>query len=189
MKKFLIMAVAAFAMVGCAIEDTPAISFYEESYTVSKEGGELIIPVNSTGIDAVTISYRSSMDAWEVDPETGDRTPSGWIKVVKLIEHYEQTRDLAQWDSGIYLNKEKGSRITMIRIIYALCRENLLVDANGKPAPDCRIFRMFGQMMHADFSRYSNDLNRSMEDNTDMYTQTEIFRRMQENFLKRFNLS
>ena len=95
----------------------------------------------------------------------------------------------AEWDSGIYLNKEKGSRITMIRIIYALCRENLLVDANGKPAPDCRIFRMFGQMMHADFSRYSNDLNRSMEDNTDMYTQTEIFRRMQENFLKRFNLS
>ncbi len=106
MKKFLIMAVAAFAMVGCAIEDTPAISFYEESYTVSSEGGELIIPVNSTGIDAVTISYQSSMDAWEVDPETGDRTPSGWIKVVKLIEHYEQTRELAQWDSGIYLQIE-----------------------------------------------------------------------------------
>lgn len=106
MKKFLILAVAALAMVGCAIKDTPAISFYEESYTVSSEGGELIIPVSSTGIDAVTISYQSSMDAWEVDPETGDRTPSGWIKVVKLIEHYEQTRDLAQWDSGIYLQIE-----------------------------------------------------------------------------------
>ena len=120
MKKFLIMAVAAFAMVGCAIEDTPAISFYEESYTVSKEGGELIIPVNSTGIDAVTISYRSSMDAWEVDPETGDRTPSGWIKVVKLIEHYEQTRDLAQWDSGIYLqiepNEEGAERIGYVTV-------------------------------------------------------------------------
>ena len=95
----------------------------------------------------------------------------------------------AEWDSGIYLNKEKGSRIKMIRVIYALCRENLMVDANGKPAPDCKIFRMFGQLMHADFSRYSNDLNRSMEDNTDMYTQTEIFRRMNDNFLKRFNLS
>jgi hypothetical protein len=105
MKKFLIMAVAAFAMVGCAIEDTPAISFYEESYTVSSKGGELIIPVSSTGIDAVTISYQSSMDAWEVDPETGDRTPSGWIKVVKLIENYD-TRALAQWDSGIYLQIE-----------------------------------------------------------------------------------
>lgn len=106
MKKFLILAVAALAMVGCAIKDTPTIEFYEESYTVSSEGGELIIPVSSTGIDAVTISYQSSMDAWEVDPETGDRTPSGWIKVVKLIEHYEQTRELAQWDSGIYLQIE-----------------------------------------------------------------------------------
>ena len=120
MKKFLVLAVAAIAMVGCVIEDTPAISFYEESYTVSSEGGELIIPVNSTGIDAVTISYRSSMDAWEVDPETGDRTPSGWIKVVKLIEHYEQTRDLAQWDSGIYLqiepNEEGAERIGYVTV-------------------------------------------------------------------------
>ena len=125
MKKFLIMAVAAIAMVGCAIEDTPAISFYEESYTVSSEGGELIIPVSSTGIDAVTISYQSSMDAWEVDPETGDRTPSGWIKVVKLIEHYEQTRDLAQWDSGIYLqiDPNKGG---VERIGYVTVRSFML---------------------------------------------------------------
>ena len=106
MKKFLILAVAALAMVGCAIEDTPVVSFSQEEYTVSSNGGELIIPVNSTGVDGVEITYRSSMDAWEVDPETGDRTPSGWIKLVKVIEHYEQTRDLAQWDSGIYLQIE-----------------------------------------------------------------------------------
>lgn len=106
MKKFLILAVAALAMVGCAIEDTPVVSFSQEEYTVSSKGGELIIPVNSTGVDDVQITYRSSMDAWEIDPETGDRTPSGWIKLVKVIEHYEQTRDLAQWDSGIYLQIE-----------------------------------------------------------------------------------
>ena len=110
MKKFLVMAVAAIAMVGCAIEDIPSVSFYEESYTVSSEGGELIIPVSSTGVDGVEITYRSSMDAWEIDPETGDRTPSGWIKLVKVIEHYEQTRELAQWDSGIYLQIEPNER-------------------------------------------------------------------------------
>lgn len=110
MKKFLVMAVAALAMVGCAIDDTPVVSFYEDSYTVSSQGGELIIPVNSTGVDGVEITYRSSMDAWEVDPETGDRTPSGWIKLVKVIEHYEQTRELAQWDSGIYLQIEPNER-------------------------------------------------------------------------------
>ena len=106
MKKFLILAVAVLATVGCAIEDKPVVSFYEESYTVSSDGGELIIPVNSTGVDGVEITYQSSMDAWEIDPETGDRTPGGWIELVKVIEHYEPTRDLAQWDSVIVLQIE-----------------------------------------------------------------------------------
>lgn len=107
MKRFIVLAVAAIALMGCAIEDTPVVQFNEESYTVSSEGGELIIPVSSTGVDEVRISYQSGMDAWEViDPETGDRVPSGWIKVVKVIEHYEQTRELAQWQSGIYLQIE-----------------------------------------------------------------------------------
>ena len=107
MKRFIVLAVAAIALMGCAIEDTPVVEFSESSYTVSSEGGELIIPVSSTGVDEVRISYQSGMDAWEViDPETGDRVPSGWIKVVKVIEHYEQTRELAQWQSGIYLQIE-----------------------------------------------------------------------------------
>ena len=124
------MAVAAIAMVGCVIEDTPVVSFYEESYTVSSDGGELIIPVSSTGVDAVTISYRSSMDAWEVDPETGDRTPSGWIKVVKLIEHYD-TRDLAQWDSGIVLqidpNEEGAERIGYVTVSSFMAEKKVTI--------------------------------------------------------------
>jgi hypothetical protein len=122
MKKFLILAVAALAMVGCAIEDTPVVSFNQESYTVSSEGGELIIPVSSTGVDEVRISYQSGMDAWEViDPETGDRVPSGWIKVVKVIENYEQTRELAQWQSGIYLQIEPNE-VGVERIGYITVR-------------------------------------------------------------------
>lgn len=107
MKKFLILAVAAIALAGCN-RDVPSVSFYEESYTVSSKGGELIIPVSSTGVDAVDISYRSGMDAWEIDPETGDRTPSGWVKLVKVIERYD-TRDLAQWQSGICLQIEPNN--------------------------------------------------------------------------------
>lgn len=120
MKRFIILAMAAIALVGCAIEDVPAVQFYESSYTVSSDGGELIIPVNSTGVDEVRISYQSGMDAWEViDPETGDRVPSGWIKLVKVIEHYD-TRDLAQWDSGIVLqiepNEEDAERIGYVTV-------------------------------------------------------------------------
>ena len=124
MKKFLVLAVAAIAMVGCAIEDTPVVSFYEDSYTVSSDGGELIIPVNSTGVDGVEITYQSTMDAWEIDPETGDRTPSGWIKVVKVIEHYD-TRDLAQWDSGIVLQIEPNER-GVERIGYVTVRSFMI---------------------------------------------------------------
>ena len=109
MKKFLILAVAAIALAGCnRVWDVPSVSFYEESYTVSSKGGELIIPVSSTGVDAVDISYRSGMDALEIDPETGDRTPSGWVKLVKVIERYD-TRDLAQWKSGICLQIEPNN--------------------------------------------------------------------------------
>ena len=109
MKKFLVLAVATLAMVGCVIEDIPAVSFSQEEYTVSSQGGELIIPVSSTGVDDVQITYQSGLDAWEIDPETGDRTPSGWIKVVKVIERYD-TRDLAQWTSGIYLQIDPNER-------------------------------------------------------------------------------
>ena len=130
MKKLLILAVAAITMVGCAIEDIPSVSFYAESYTVSSEGGELIIPVNSTGVDDVQITYQSGMDAWEIDPETGDRTPAGWIKVVKVIEHYG-TRALAQWDSGIVLEIEPNTvgveRIGYVTVTSFMAEEKVTI--------------------------------------------------------------
>ena len=106
----MVLAVAAIAMVGCMIKDIPSVSFSEENYSVSSEGGELIIPVSSTGVDDVHITYRHGDDAWEYDQETGDMTPTGgWIKLVKVIKNYETTRDLAQWQSGIYLQIEPNT--------------------------------------------------------------------------------
>lgn len=94
-----------------------------------------------------------------------------------------------EWNSGIYLSKDKGSKVNMIRIIYGICREKVLVDINGKPLPDCKIYQMFGHLMHTDFSRYTNDLNRSMQGNIDIQTQTEVFRRMLASYLRRFDFS
>ena len=110
MKKFLVLAVAVIAMAGCQIKDIPSVTFYEENYTVTSKGGELIIPVRSTGVDDVHISYQHSDDAWEYDQETGDKTPTGgWIKLVKVIKDYDQTRDLPEWQSGIYLQIEPNT--------------------------------------------------------------------------------
>ena len=109
MKKLLVLAVVAIAMVGCQIKDIPSVSFSEENYSVSSEGGELIIPVSSTGVDDVIITYRHSDDAWEYDESNGDKTPTGgWIKVVKVINDYD-TRALAQWTSGIVLQIEPNT--------------------------------------------------------------------------------
>ena len=119
MKKLFFVAIAAvaFVSVGCErtifpnkIEDKPFVEFFEESMTVGAEGGEVIIPVRSTGVDNVEIIFDYS-DRWEVDEENGDLTPQeGWIKIVKVINEYEvPTRALAKWDSGISIVVEPNA--------------------------------------------------------------------------------
>ena len=119
MKKLFYIAIAAVALMGVSceqtilpttIEDKPFVEFYEESMTVGAEGGEVIIPVLSTGIDDVNISF-DYFDRWETDTENGDLTPQeGWIKVVKVINEYEvPTRALAKWDSGICIVVEPNT--------------------------------------------------------------------------------
>ena len=102
MKKIFILAAMAIGRIACSPKDVPAVSFNQDTYTVSRDGGELIIPVSSTGIDNVTIYYPNG-DMWEVEPQTGDMIPAlGWIKLVKVINDYN-TRALAQWTSGLKL--------------------------------------------------------------------------------------
>ena len=119
MKKLFIVVVAAIAVfsVSCEntilpgkIEDKPFVEFFEESMTVGAEGGEVIIPVTSTGVDNVEVIFNYS-DCWEVDEENGDLTPQeGWIKLVKVINEYEvPTRALAKWDSGISIVVEPNT--------------------------------------------------------------------------------
>ena len=119
MKKLFFVAVAAIAVLGVScentfvpgkIEDKPFVEFFEESMTVGAEGGEVIIPVTSTGVDNVEVIFDYS-DRWEIDEENGDLTPQeGWIKVVKVINEYEvPTRALAKWDSGICIVVEPNA--------------------------------------------------------------------------------
>jgi hypothetical protein len=119
MRKLFYIAIAAVALMGVSceqtilpttIEDKPFVEFFEESMTVGAEGGEVIIPVTSTGVDNVEIIF-DYFDRWEVDEENGDLTPQeGWIKVVKVINEYEvPTRALAKWDSGICIVVEPNA--------------------------------------------------------------------------------
>lgn len=109
MRRLVIIAAIAIGFVACSRNmetDIPSVSFSQDTYAVSRDGGEVIIPVRSTGVDNVTITYPNG-DMWDVDPDTGDMTPSGWITLVKVINQYEPaTRDLAEWTSGLCLEIE-----------------------------------------------------------------------------------
>lgn len=119
MKRLIIFALLAIGLAACKTKDVPVVSFNKDTYVVSRDGGELIIPVNTTGIDNVTVTHDNG-DRWDIDPETGDMTPAeGWIKLVKVINNYE-TRALPQWTSGIQLyiednnsNYERSAEITV----------------------------------------------------------------------------
>ena len=107
-----IYAIVIFALtsffVSCGRQDTPAISVAQEEYLVDSNGGEITIPVTSTGIDDVTIKLGYS-DRWNTDPANGDRTPATpWIRVSKVIEDYPQTRALLSWTSAVVLNIEQN---------------------------------------------------------------------------------
>ena len=127
---------------------------------------------------------------WIITLESG--TPK--VEIVRkvsekpMLECPSERETAPDWDSGLYLSKEKGMRINMIRFIYSLCLLNCLQDAHGRKAPDYKVFQAFGKLLHIDLSHYSNDLNRTMEENTTMERQTEFFRRMIGALQQRFDL-
>ena len=84
----LLLLLSTTLLTGC---DIPEVDFYERSYEVSAAGGEMIIPVNSTGLDEVGIKYYGSNN-------------KDWCEVVEIIDHYDMTRALAEWDSGIKIS-------------------------------------------------------------------------------------
>lgn len=127
--RFLVaVAVVAIVAAGCENEvidtkiwDMPSCEFAEESMTISAEGGVIVIPVESTGVDNVYISYKYG-DSWDVDSESGDLVPKeGWIELVRVINDYdESTRALPIWQSGIEIDVEPNttdcSRTAMITV-------------------------------------------------------------------------
>lgn len=99
----LCLLVSCATFTGC---DIPDVDFYERSYEVSAAGGEMIIPVNSTGLDEVGIKYYGSNN-------------KDWCEVVEIIDNYEMTRALAEWDSGIKISftpNNSGKR-RIVRIV------------------------------------------------------------------------
>ena len=91
--------------------------------------------------------------------------------------------------SSIYLSKERGRRLDMIRIINGLIELGFFEDANGKKATKKEVFGVLGNALNMDFSHYSNDLSASLSDSTSMNKHLKIFEDMLDMMKKIFNFA
>lgn len=134
-------AIVIFALttffLSCAKWDRPVVSVDQEEYLVDADGGEITIPVYSTGIDDVSFKLSYS-DKWDTPLGNGDRTPvTPWIRVSKVIENYPPTRDLLSWTSGVVLtiepNKTPNKREAIVLISSFYETANVKVVQAGLP--------------------------------------------------------
>ncbi len=90
--------------------DKPTVWFDVEEYTLPANGGQVIIPVHSTGVDYATIKYTFE-DAWDFTSE-GNMVPrEGWISL-EVIPNYDESRALMTGRSGIKLTVEPNKSVS-----------------------------------------------------------------------------
>ena len=89
----------------------------------------------------------------------------------------------------IFLSKERGRRLDMIRVINSIIELGFFIDENGRKSNKKAVFAVFGHAMNADFSNYSHDLSSSLTDSTSMNKHLKIFEDMLDMMKKIFNLA
>ena len=136
MKIHSIVLIALTTIFMSCVRDIPAVSAAQEEYLIDSNGGEITIPVMSTGIDDVILKFGYS-DKWNKDPDNGDRTPKApWITVSQIIEHYPQTKALVSWRSGVVLtielNESANKREAIVQISSFTQTANVKVVQAGR---------------------------------------------------------
>lgn len=89
----------------------------------------------------------------------------------------------------IFLSKERGRRLDIIRIINVMIELGFFIDSNGKKSSKKDVFSVFGNALDTDFSNYSHDLASSLTDSTSMKKHLKIFEDMLEVMKNIFNFA
>ena len=89
----------------------------------------------------------------------------------------------------IFLSKERGRRLDMIRVINSIFELGFFVDENGRKSNKKDVFIVMGHAMNVDFSNFHNDLSSSLADSTSMNKHLKIFEEMIEMMKKIFNFA
>lgn len=90
-------------------------------------------------------------------------------------------------DSPIYLNKAKGQKIDMIRVLDVLYEQGRFYGKNGSDITKKAFFTTMGKVMHVDMSTYDKDLSRSMSDSTKLEKHLKVFEDMKNKMEEKWN--
>lgn len=87
----------------------------------------------------------------------------------------------------LYLNKDKGMKLDMIRILTVMWELGFFVNEHGHKAMKKEVFRGFGMILNTNFSNHNSDLSGSLADGSSMNKHLRIFELMLEKMKKIFN--
>lgn len=87
----------------------------------------------------------------------------------------------------LYLNKDKGMKLDVIRIVSVCWELGFVVDEHGRKATKKDLFQALGILLNTDFSNASSDLSNSLDNGNSMDKHLKIFRDMLEKMKDIFN--
>lgn len=106
--------------------------------------------------------------------------------VVQQNMHYAKHEPDSRSDSGessenlVYLNSARGTKINLYRVIMAMHQFGFFVDKSGRQAMQKDVFKAFGEMLGADFSKYCKDISEASKKKGDITIFEELERAFQE---------
>lgn len=98
---------------------------------------------------------------------------------IHTVRQQEETQsDAIQETSPVHLNKAKGCKIDLIRVLNTLYELGFFTDDKGGRISKKEVMTAIGKAVNLDLSNYDNDLSRSLSDSTAEEKHLSIFNRM-----------
>ena len=101
----------------------------------------------------------------------------------KVVEECDETFT----ESSIYLNKAKGQKIDLIRVLNAMFEMGCFKGKDGAKLTKKDFFTEMGCILHIDLSDYDKDLSRSMSDSTKLDKHLKVFEDMKQKMIEIWN--
>lgn len=89
--------------------------------------------------------------------------------------------------SPVFLNKDKGQKIDLIRIVNVMYEQGRFRGKAGEKLRKKDVFITIGKALNIDLSDYDKDLSRAMSDSTKLEKHTRVFEDMKEKMIEIWN--